>query len=115
MCGTCLGNVGDTFAIDLIKLRHMDRLDQSGQVINCVMARHDPAKRLGVGYVTIGAANRQSCQAVEFRRLANQAAYIVTLVEQRPGKVKSDKATCAGNQYFRHVSAHGPKRPQNHS
>ena len=103
--GTRPGNIGHAFAIDLIKLLDMDRLDQPGQMIDRIVSRHDPAQRLGVGHVAVGPANRQSCQAVEFRRLADQAAYFVPLVQQRPGKVKSDEAACAGNQYFRHSNS----------
>ena len=107
MRGTRPGNIGDTFAIDLVKLLDVDRLDQAGQVIDGIVARHDPQQRLGVGHIAVRAANRQPCQAVEFRRLADQAAYFVTLVQQRPGQVKSDKAACAGNQYSRHRFALG--------
>ena len=102
MRGTRPGDIGNTFAIDLVKLLDVQCLDQAGQVVDRVVTRHDPAQRLGVGHVAVSPANRQSCQPVELRRLADQTAYFMPLIQQGPREVKPDEAACARNQYFRH-------------
>ncbi len=98
--GTRLGHIGDTFAIDAIEILDMNRLDQAGQMIDRIVARRDPSQRRRVRHVADNPANRQSCQTVQFRRLARQAAHFVALIQQCMDKVKPDEATRAGYEYF---------------